>query len=155
LNRYEALKHAVKAHAGTLDKCGQSYVLHPIAVGEAIESGPNAPERGEAAWRWVYGGGKEDAVVVALLHDVWEDTEYELDRAWFTDAQWDALYAITRQPDETYAASIVKLADLHHNLSPERQACLPEKEQRSLEKRYLKARGQIWEALGFEWWPAQ
>jgi len=40
-----------------------------------------------------------------------------------------------------------------HNLSPERQDCLPEDERKGLEKRYLKARDRIWEALGYEWWP--
>jgi (p)ppGpp synthase/HD superfamily hydrolase len=159
MNRYQALKHAVKAHAGQVDKCGQPYILHPIAVAETIE----AMETATAITL------DEDEIVVALLHDVIEDTGYVLPAESLSGGQANALRAITRQSarqpfPETYAeyiervcadliASVVKLADLAHNLSPERQACLPEKEQRSLEKRYLKARDRIWKALGHEWWP--
>jgi (p)ppGpp synthase/HD superfamily hydrolase len=154
MNRYEALKHAVKAHAGQLDKCGQPYILHPIAVAEAVEqaetlnTGPH--------------------VIVALLHDVLEGTDYEPP---VSDTERWRLEKLTCRSTETYSAyidricnswgadgidevpMIVKLADLWHNLSPERQDCLPEKERRSLEARYLKARDRIWEALGDEWWP--
>jgi (p)ppGpp synthase/HD superfamily hydrolase len=160
VNRYEALKHAVKAHAGQVDKCGAPYILHPIAVAEAIES----PEA-----EWVFSPDPEDAVVVALLHDVLEDTSYEGYLAGIGYRQLRALRLVTRR-EETYAqyvnricveqyrdvmeiAATVKLADLWHNLSPERQDCLPEKERKGLEKRYLKARDRIWEALGYEWWP--
>lgn len=160
MDRYEALKHAVKAHAGQLDKCGQPYILHPIAVAEAAARA-DIPELQLA---WTYGSGQEDAEVVALLHDVWEDTSYNHHNGSLTAAQQAALERMTRQPGQSYDdyiecicvdpfASIVKLADLAHNLSPERQACLPEREQRSLGKRYLKARDQIWAALGAEWWP--
>lgn len=153
MDRYEALKHAVKAHGAALDKCGRLYVLHPIAVAEACEAMETATELTL----------DEDVFVVALLHDVWEDTLYRLPP--LTQAQELALCDITRPNDESYAdyirrvssntiATIVKLADLWHNLQPERQDCLPEKEQLGLEKRYLKAREQLWMALGFKWWPS-
>lgn len=147
MNRYEALKHAVKAHAGVLDQCGQPYVLHPIAVAEALEEAHHG----------------EYAIKAALLHDVFEDTNYRL--GGFLDSlEAEHLDILTRRPTETYAEYIerclgdyttahVKLADLWHNLQPERQDCLPEKERRGLEKRYLKARDRIWEALGYQWWP--
>lgn len=160
MNRYEALKHAAIAHAERRDKCGQPYILHPIAVAGAVEA------IGFMAWLDGLSDRRETetAVVVALLHGVLEDTDYELDASDFTLEQWSALVAITRRPDQTHAeyiegvcddrvASIVKLADLWHNLSPERQACLPERERKGLEKRYLKARERIWEALGYRWWP--
>jgi (p)ppGpp synthase/HD superfamily hydrolase len=151
VNRYEALKHAAIAHAGQVDKCGKPYILHSIAVAEAIES-----------TEWVFSADPEDAVVVACLHDAWEDTAYRLPP--LPRVQMKALCALTHPTSETYShyirrvcsneiACVVKLADLAHNLSPQRQACLPEKEQKSLEKRYLKARDRIWEALGYEWWP--
>lgn len=156
MNRYEALQHAVRAHGKDTDKCGVLYVLHPIAVARAIENNTN---RG-SEWR-------EDGPVVALLHDVWEDTDYDLPTRALNVAQYKAFQAVTRLPDETYAeyiekiaacefstAIIVKLADLWHNLRPTRQGCLPENEQNSLEQRYLKARDRLWEALGQEWWPA-
>lgn len=147
MNRYEALKHATIAHAGQVDKCGRPYILHPIAVAQAVEY--NSPLSSE---------------VVALLHDVWEDTDYNDHNGWLTGSQQAALEAITRSEGETYAdyiervceneiASVVKLADLWHNLQPERQGCLPASEGKGLEKRYLKARDRIWEALGYEWWP--
>jgi (p)ppGpp synthase/HD superfamily hydrolase len=156
VNRYEALKHAVKAHAGQVDKCGQPYILHPIAVSEAVEGADTL--------------NIESHVVVALLHDVQEDTDYVLPSEDLSGQEARALIALTRQTErephpETYAeyiericesneiAQYVKLADLFHNLSPERQDCLPEKERKGLEKRYLKARDRIWEALGYEWWP--
>ena len=110
----------------------------------------------------------EDAAVVALLHDVIEDTDYKIPASALSGIQTNALLAITRQADrdphsETYAeyiervcadpvASVVKLADLWHNLSPERQDCLPAGEAKGLQGRYLKARDRIWKALGFEWW---
>lgn len=167
MNRYQALQHAVRAHAGQLDKCGQPYVLHPMAVAEAIPSSHPLPDE-EQSYIWALGNGQEDCEVIALLHDVWEDTDYREHLDGLSHTQMRATQAITRgRPDETYAkyiervcdgyggslAMVVKLADLWHNLQPERQACLPAKERASLEKRYLKARDRIWEALGVEWWP--
>lgn len=162
MNRYEALKHAVIAHAGQTDKCDKAYILHPIAVASAFERrDPVLLEhlRGESAI--------EILVSVALLHDVYEDAPPHLrpsEREINDPYQWFALAAITRdtrEPYERYLARVcdndiaarVKLADLWHNLSPERQACLPEKERASLEARYLQARDRIWDALGYEWWP--
>lgn len=155
MNRYEALKHAVKAHAGQVDKCGQPYILHPIAVAEAVEGADvlnNSPH-----------------IVVALLHDVLEDTAYVLPADGLGPYEYGALLALTRQTDrepfpEPYAqyiervceneiACFVKLADLWHNMLDSRLVWLPVKEQISLERRYLDARQRIWDALGFDWWP--
>ncbi len=155
MDRYEALQHAVRAHGKDTDKCGALYVLHPLAVARVIEANTNL----DSEWR-------EDGSVVALLHDVWEDTDYDLPTRSLNVAQYSALQAVTRLPDETYAdyirgictcdysvAIIVKLADLWHNLSPPRQYCLPAPEASSLRDRYLRSRDQLWEALGQEWWP--
>lgn len=152
MNRYQALKIAVLAHEAETDKCGALAVLHPIAVADKLE-------RTEFI-------RQEDAVVVALLHDVLEDTDCPLSKDDLTGIQYRALDALTRRTwrDEPYdryiervcdspLACIVKLADLWHNLQPQRQACLPEGERKGLEKRYLKARARIWEALGYDWWP--
>lgn len=148
MNRYEALKQAVIAHSGQVDKCGKPYILHPLAVAECLERSGMVDQ--------------EDAVVVALLHDVLEDTAFE--PVGLSSVQSDSLFAITRQPSESYAdyierlveneiACFVELADLWHNLSPKRQNCLPAKERKSLEKRYVKARARVWAELGHEWWP--
>lgn len=166
MNRYDALSHAVKAHGSALDKCGQLYMFHPIAVAVAIERTWD-DVKGVNSWGMLPGGiGCASAAVVALVHDVLEDTDYELDAGDFTRSQWDALYALTRKPGEEYyeyirfiiatgpLAILVKLADLWHNLQPERQDCLEEGERRELEKRYLKTRQMLWDALGYEWWPS-
>lgn len=152
---YEALRHAIKAHGGTPDKCGVPYIYHPIAVAEAIE-------------RTIWPGKglvHINGAVVALVHDVWEDTSYLIPPEDLTPEQYTALDALTQRPGEEYFAYIqriiaagtlaivVKLADLWHNLQPERQDCLPEREHIGLEKRYLKTRQMLWDALGYEWWP--
>lgn len=156
MDRYEALRHAIKAHAGQLDKCGSLYIIHPISVAEVIEAHTNP----DSEWH-------EDGQVVALLHDVLEDTDYNIQPNTLTVPQYTALVALTKAPEQTYAeyiericyckytvAIIVKLADLWHNLQPERQDCLPRSEAASLGERYLKARQRLWDQLGQEWWPA-
>lgn len=35
MDRYEALRHAIKAHAGQIDKCGSLYVMRPVGVAMA------------------------------------------------------------------------------------------------------------------------
>ena len=147
--RYEALCHAVRAHSGQLDKAGKPYIFHPMAVADAVEAGRY----------WKY------EVVVALLHDVPEDQpDYPLPWGALTNIQKAGLKAITQSPDQSYSdyikqvcedevACYVKLADLWHNLSPERQDGLDPKEAASLEKRYLKARERIWKTIGEQWWP--
>lgn len=158
MNRYEALRIAVEAHAGQVDKCGRPYILHPIAVARAIENAkPHEVALNDADW--------STAIGVALIHDVLEDTDRGIGEFEIPPAAWAALRAVTRRPNEAYAdymgriaqqpvAAIVKLADLWDNLQPERLACLPSKEAASLEARYLKARDRIWKALGLEWWPS-
>lgn len=170
MDRYEALQHAVRAHRGETDWGGQLYVLHPMAVADRIAANWEAIP-GPLYWELFPPGSDapESAVVVALLHDVWEDTEYELERKWFTDAQWDALDRVTRWPGETYReyiekaagnplSTIVKLADLSHNMSAERKVGLTEAQLEQAaglqEKRYEPSRDRLWEALGMEWWPA-
>lgn len=161
MNRYEALQHAVRAHGADTDWGGQLYVLHPMAVADRIEA-----TWGRLPLSW--GINKEDAVVVALLHDVLEDTDYELRNSEFKSVQWDTLDRVTRWPTETYReyiekaagstlSTIVKLADLSHNMSDERKVGLTEKQLEAAaglqEKRYEPSRDRLWEALGAEWWP--
>lgn len=149
MNPHEALTIAIRAHAGQRDKCGADYILHPLAVAEAVRPLKN-----------------DEITIVALLHDVLEDTDTVLIQDDFWHTEWDALKAITKNIDgpETYyeyidrvaqnrTASYVKLADLWHNLSPERQNCLPDEERASLTARYTTARQRIWTAQDFSWWP--
>ena len=125
---YKALSFAVKAHDGQYDKAGEPYILHPIAVSAQLKS--------------------EDEKILALLHDVVEDTSYTLEDVaalGFQDLT-DALDCLSRRTDETYKEFItrilknrlavkVKVADIKHNLS--RIDSLPEHE-RGLADRYRK-----------------
>ena len=54
-----AILIAVKAHMGQVDKAGKSYILHPLRVMQNVES--------------------IDAKIVAVLHDVLEDTDITLE----------------------------------------------------------------------------
>lgn len=159
MNRYEALRHAIAAHGPATDWCGNLYIFHPMEVARRLDN----PAHTEAS--------TEDFVVVALLHDVLEDTDYELDREWFNPVQWEALNLVTHTPELTYreyveriatsgnrVAIMVKLADLSHNMSDERKENLtPEKLKQAeglTKQRYEPARDRLWKALGGEWWPA-
>ena len=123
-----AKKIATEAHAGMLRKDGKEYITHPIAVAGILGKDPA-----------IIDGGLTEAIALALLHDVVEDTEmttkdvadamskllsYEV-----SDRFVYYLDALTRRPNERYAEYIkrvktasgnavrVKLADLKHNLN--------------------------------------
>lgn len=53
-----AIRFAVDAHDGQLDKAGMPYILHPLRVGAALHEFP------------------EPYVIAGILHDVLEDTDY-------------------------------------------------------------------------------
>lgn len=105
----KALEIAARAHAGQRDKEGLSYILHPLRVMQHVH--------GEAAQ------------IVAILHDVVEDTSISLDNlraAGFSSDVVAALECVTHHRDEPYAdyvvrcannpvARQVKLADLQDN----------------------------------------
>ena len=104
-----AIQFAFDAHRGQYDKSGFPYITHPLHVAESMES--------------------EDECVVALLHDVLEDTDItteDLTRIGISDRQIAALKLLCHDdsvPYLEYVQSIrvdpiarkVKLADLHHN----------------------------------------
>lgn len=133
----KAMDVAYFAHFGQKDKAGAPYILHPIHIAEGMPD--------------------EDLTVIALLHDVIEDTEVtasELRRLGFTPTQVEAVVALSRKKDEKYfdyiervkkngLARIVKMADLKHNSDKSRLATLPEEEQEKMikliDERYKKA----------------
>ncbi len=131
----EAIKLAVKAHAGQMDKCGQPYILHPLRVMFNVPDYLRVP---------------------AVLHDVVEDTKITLDmlrQKGFSDEDVSVVDALTKRQDEKYAdyikrvslntsASIIKIQDLYDNMLPERNQF---KGAGSLMKRYKKA---LWELKG-------
>lgn len=128
----KAMKLCFDAHKNQVDKSGMPYVFHPICLAEKMDT--------------------EESIVVALLHDVVEDTDYtlgDLREMGFGDAIIEALTLMTHDPDVPYMdyvkaigtnplATKVKLADLRHNSDLGR---LNQIDQKALErvKKYKKA----------------
>lgn len=134
-----ALHIAVQAHAGQKDKNGAAYIFHPLRVMARCTS--------------------PDAKIVALLHDVVEDTDWTFERLeseGFSPAVIAALRLVTHDdgtPYEEYVdrtmtspvAMEVKLADLEDNCDIRR---LSEVDDRAVARlrRYLAA----WQKLTAE-----
>jgi len=126
----KALKVAFKAHKDQKDRSGLPYILHPVHVAEQMKT--------------------EDTCVVAILHDVIEDTDLTLEdlrEKGFTETQLRGVDLMTHREDEDYfdyvrklsgdpVARTVKRADLLHNLDSTRLSKVSEKD----EKRYAKYR---------------
>ena len=105
----KAMQLCYRAHRDQVDKSGIPYVFHPIHLAEQMTD--------------------EDTTVVALLHDVVEDTHYTLEdlaSMGFSRQVLDAIGLMTHAdgvPYMDYVAKIkenpiaraVKLADLRHN----------------------------------------
>ena len=103
-----------EAHDGQVDKAGKPYYLHPFAVADMCET--------------------EEEKVVAYLHDVLEDSEYDemyLRMCGFSEKVVEAVKTLTKDLDEDYMqyidrisqnklATSVKLADLSHNMDIDR-----------------------------------
>ncbi len=137
-----AMRVAYKAHDGQVDRTGVPYIYHPIHLAEQMDS--------------------EDACVVALLHDVVEDSDITLEdlrEMGFSEAQLEGVRLMTHIPpseDMTESEKLedyldyvrrvksnalarqVKLADLRHNSDPGRQLEDTEINKKRLEK-YKKA----------------
>jgi (p)ppGpp synthase/HD superfamily hydrolase len=172
MHRYEALQHAIKAHGPETDWCGNLYVFHPMAVADRVEKHWRDLRVVNGIGLLPDSGGVlsvESGIIVSLLHDVLEDTDYDLRFVGLTDRQAAALDGVTRWPTETYReyiekaaadtlSTVVKLADLSHNMSDERKENLDDSQlerAEGLEKsRYIPSRDRLWEALDQEWWPA-
>src|SRR5271165_5571323 len=86
----KALQIAAQAHEGQKDKEGLPYILHPLRVMSRAEG--------------------VEAQIVAVLHDVVEDTKVTLDdlrRAGFSEAVLQAVQCVTHRKDEPYADYVV------------------------------------------------
>lgn len=106
----KALNIAYKAHIGQLDKGGSPYILHPVRVALHCQT--------------------EDEKIVALLHDVVEDTSItfeDLKTEGLDDRLLEALKCLTKEAGEDYKAFIervstnrlatkVKIQDLKDNM---------------------------------------
>lgn len=119
---------AMAAHHGQLDKAGKPYIGHPSRVAARVRDFLSASARPD-----IY----EDAIAVAWLHDVVEDTDVTLSdiAARFEPNIVAAVEALTHRPREPRSnyyrrvraneiARIVKLADIADNSDPERLALL-------------------------------
>ena len=128
----KALKLCFEAHKAQYDKSGMPYVFHPFHLAEQMTT--------------------EETTVVALLHDLVEDTAYtiaDLTEMGFSKAVTDAIALMTHAKDVDYfeyvaaikenpIAKAVKLADLTHNSDLSRLDVVDEKALRRREK-YQKA----------------
>ena len=128
----KAIKLAFKAHEGQLDRAGLPYILHPLHVAEQMKD--------------------EDTCVIALLHDVIEDTDVTLEdlrEYGFTEVQVAGVESMTREDDEDYFEYIrdvkknplavkVKLEDLKHNSDGARMIGGTDRDRQRLDK-YKKA----------------
>lgn len=129
----KAMKFCFAAHKDQFDKSGIPYIFHPIHLAEQMED--------------------ELTTVVALLHDVIEDTPYTLEdlaAEGFCREVLDALALMTHDPAVPYLeyvakirenpiATKVKLADLMHNSDLTRLDTVDEKALKRIEK-YKQAR---------------
>lgn len=126
LNLIKAFIVAIKAHQGQEDKGGKPYILHPLRVALNVK-------------------GKDERIV-ALLHDVIEDTNYTIDDLKFlSKEQKEALLLLTHDDNVPYMeyieevkknkiASKVKLADLEQNMNLKRLKTISNKDLKRLEK---------------------
>ena len=128
----KALKLCFEAHKEQIDKSGMPYVFHPFHLAEQMQD--------------------EESTIVALLHDVIEDTDYTLDdlrKMGFDDSVLAAINLMTHEDDVPYMdyveqiktnpiAKTVKLADLRHNSDMTRLEVVTPRDQERAEK-YLAA----------------
>lgn len=127
-----ALKLCFEAHKEQVDKSGMPYVFHPFHLAEQMTT--------------------EETTIVALLHDLIEDTDYtikDLEDMGLDKAVTDAIALMTHADDVDYMdyvrtiknnpiAKAVKLADLMHNSDLTRLDVVDEKALKR-QKKYEKA----------------
>ena len=131
-----AIVIAAEAHAGQRDKAGAPYILHPLRVMARMKS--------------------DEERIVAVLHDVVEDTDWTLERLGaegFDERILEAIDSLTHRPQESYEEFVeragrntigrrVKVADLEDNSDLSRIAQPTDRDYARLEK-YRKAIAQL------------
>lgn len=123
---------AIYAHDGQVDKAGNDYALHPQHIAAQFQD--------------------EDRQIVALLHDVLEDTFVQADTIGnlFGAEIQEAVEAMTHGENEPYLDYVrraaanpisrdVKLADLRHNMDLSRLGTVTEADTERLKNKYLPA----------------
>lgn len=130
-NRIEKARElASKAHEGQLDKAGDPYINHPLAVASNV-------------------GEDESAIIVALLHDTIEDTALTFDdvKDFLTSEELTALKLLTHDRSVPYTDYIraikgnklarrVKIVDLKHNMDLSRLPKITDADRERVEKKY-------------------
>lgn len=151
----KAIKLIDKYFKNKVDKGGHDYRGHLWRVANAIENEKehNCEDK-HSTLAYFY----DKAIIVALLHDIVEDTEVTLDmlrEEGFDEEIVSAIDAITRRKDEQYyfdfiervkkndIARIVKIYDLEDNMDIKRLSTFGDYEQKRLKKywycwKYLK-----------------
>ena len=123
-----AIAIAVGAHHGALDKSGQPYILHPLRVMCRLTG--------------------TDEKIVAVLHDVVEDTPWTMEQLraeGFSDRVLDALDRVTQREGEPYdefversaanpVSRAVKIADIEDNMDIRRLDAVTPRAAERLEK---------------------
>jgi len=143
----QAIEIAAKAHLGQPDKAGKPYILHPLRVMMSVES-PSL----------------DSARIVAVLHDVVEDSEWTVEKLdaefGLTSEEQAALQLLTHGDDEDYDAYVdllasnplaraVKIADLRDNLDVTRLETVSERDAKRISK-YLRSLRKLLRAGGQE-----
>ncbi|MGH7597768.1 MAG: HD domain-containing protein [bacterium] len=127
-NLAKAIAIAAQAHQSQKDKSGFPYILHPIRVMMRMRSDVD--------------------MIVAILHDVVEDTDWTLEQLraeGFSEEVLQAVSCLTHQENESYdkflariesnaIARRVKLADLEDNMDVRRLNALTEKDIQRLQR---------------------
>lgn len=129
----QAIVLAAEMHIGQKDKSGEPYIYHPLSVMMKIKG--------------------ETAKVVAILHDIIEDTDVTLEdlkESGYPEEVVEAIKAITKIPGESYMGYLirvkaneialkVKIADIEHNIQLSRLIKLEDKIVERLIKKYVRA----------------
>ena len=126
-NTKKAINIAYNAHMGQIDKFGIPYIFHPMHLAEQMDT--------------------EEECIVAILHDVVEDTEITFNQLEddFSGSVIEALKLLTHDKSVPYddyiinlkdnpIAKKVKLADLKHNSDSSRLEHITTKDINRLEK---------------------
>lgn len=124
----KAISIALEAHAGILDKTSAPYILHPLRIMLQMNT--------------------QEEMIVAVLHDVIEDSDYTLAKlreTGFSETVLEALESVTKKPEESYEAYIlragsndlgrkIKYADLLDNLDISRIQKLTDRDLSRIQK---------------------
>ena len=127
-NLDKAIEIAAKAHAGQQDKAGQPYILHPLRLMLRFET--------------------EEEMIVAVMHDVIEDSDLSLENLrtqGFPDEIVEAIECLTKKDGEEYGefvlrvsknqlAKKIKIADIKDNLNLTRLENISDKDLKRVEK---------------------